>query len=104
MIVALTYSLFVFSLGLLLYGAFAHDPTREAMEGYGEVESLEGRDARLLVRRDQLTATVGRLLAERDVTDLTVSDPPVEQIIARMFREGTPEHSKSEATPQPTGT
>lgn len=32
MIVALTYSLFVFSLGLLLYGAFAHDPTREAME------------------------------------------------------------------------
>lgn len=32
MVVALTYSLFVFSLGLLLYGALAHDPTREAME------------------------------------------------------------------------
>jgi hypothetical protein len=28
----LTYSLFVFSLGLLFYGAFAHDPTRDAME------------------------------------------------------------------------
>jgi hypothetical protein len=32
MVVALTYSLFVFSLGLLFYGALAHDPTREAME------------------------------------------------------------------------
>jgi len=29
---ALTYSLFVFSVGLLFYGAFAHDPTRNAME------------------------------------------------------------------------
>jgi len=27
----LTYSLYVFSLGLLFYGAFAHDPTRDAM-------------------------------------------------------------------------
>ncbi len=29
---ALTCSLFVFSLGLLFYGAFAHDPSRDAME------------------------------------------------------------------------
>jgi hypothetical protein len=29
---ALTYSLFMFSVGLLFYGAFAHDPTKDAME------------------------------------------------------------------------
>ena len=29
---ALMYSLFVFSIGVLFYGAFAHDPTRDAME------------------------------------------------------------------------
>lgn len=29
---SLTYSLFVCSLGLLFYGAFAHDPTRDAMQ------------------------------------------------------------------------
>lgn len=55
---------------------------------YGEVESLEGQSARLLVRRDALTNTVAKILAELEVVDLTVTDPPIEEVIARVFRTG----------------
>ena len=60
----------------------------ENLRQYGEVESCEGRVARFIVRRADLTVTVNRLLAELDVTDLTVSDPPIEEIIGRLFKEG----------------
>ena len=55
---------------------------------YGELESLEGRAVGLIVRRENLTATIARMLAELDVVDLTVTDPPVEQIIGKLFAEG----------------
>jgi len=61
---------------------------REELAAYGEVESVEGREARFIVQRADLTATVNRLLAELDVLDMTVTDPPIEQIIGRLFKEG----------------
>lgn len=60
-----------------------------ALSRYGELESLEGCTARLIVRREALTQTVGRLLSELDVQDLTVSDPPVEEVIGRVFAAGS---------------
>ena len=57
-------------------------------ERYGEVEAVEGRAVRLLVGRDELTATVQRLLDDMDVTDLTVTDPPIEEVIGRAFTSG----------------
>jgi ABC-2 type transport system ATP-binding protein len=59
-----------------------------AFSGYGEVESCSGRDVRLLVDRDHLTTVVGRLLADLPVLDLEVRDPPIEDIIGRLFRQG----------------
>ena len=59
-----------------------------AFAGYGELEHHSGRDVRLLVERDRLTAVVGRLLAELPVLDLEVGDPPIEHTIGRLFREG----------------
>ncbi len=56
---------------------------------YGEIESLEGCTARLIVRREALTQTVGQLLGDLDVQDLTVSDPPVEEVIGRVFAAGS---------------
>jgi ABC-2 type transport system ATP-binding protein len=58
---------------------------------YGEVESIDGRVVRLLVRREVLTTTVGRLLSSLDLADLTVSDPPIEQIIGKLFDQGVVE-------------
>jgi len=55
---------------------------------YGEVVAREGRRARLLVKREGLTRTISRLLNEMAVVDLTVTDPPIEEIIGRLFTEG----------------
>ena len=60
----------------------------EALRSYGEVESCEGRVVRLLIRRDALTAAVSRLLAELPVRDLEVRDPPIEELIGRLFVQG----------------
>ncbi len=68
----------------------ASDADESVMARYGEVESIQGRVVRLLVNRDGLTATVNRLLSEQDVTDLTVSDPPIEEVIGRVFDDGEP--------------
>ncbi len=62
--------------------------SRDALAAYGEVEALEGQKARLLVRREKLTETVRNLLAEFPVRDLTVSEPPVEDVIAKVFTAG----------------
>jgi len=60
-----------------------------AFSAYGELESCSGRDVRLLVDRDRLTTVVGRLLADLQVLDLEVRDPPIEDIIGRLFRQGS---------------
>jgi ABC-2 type transport system ATP-binding protein len=60
----------------------------DSFNGYGELECLQGREVRLLIPRERLTECVGRLLADLAVVDLSVSDPPIEEIIGRLFREG----------------
>ncbi len=55
---------------------------------YGEIKQLEGRLVRFLVQRGVLTRTVAKILAELDVLDLTVTEPPVEEVIGRVFRAG----------------
>ena len=55
---------------------------------YGEIEMIAGREVRLIVRREDLTATIARILAEQKVIDLTVNDPPIEDIIGRVFQTG----------------
>ena len=59
-----------------------------AFASYGEVEACDGRDVRLLVERERLTEVVARLLANLEVRDLEVSDPPIEELIGRLFRQG----------------
>jgi ABC-2 type transport system ATP-binding protein len=60
----------------------------ERLAAYGELESCEGRAVRLLIERARLTAVVERLLAELPVQDLEIRDPPIEELIGRLFRQG----------------
>ncbi|MGK7915953.1 MAG: ATP-binding cassette domain-containing protein [Prochloraceae cyanobacterium] len=55
---------------------------------YGEIETVKGQEVRFLVQREQLTNTIGRILAELEVLDLSVTDPPIEDIIGRLFSTG----------------
>ncbi|HBL60669.1 MAG TPA: ABC transporter, partial [Cyanobacteria bacterium UBA8803] len=61
---------------------------RNVSKSYGELEAVEGLEVRFLVRREALTSTVARILAELDVVDLSVTDPPIEEVIGRVFRAG----------------
>ncbi|MFM7313680.1 MAG: ATP-binding cassette domain-containing protein [Cyanobium sp.] len=56
---------------------------------YGTLEACDGRAVRLLVPRERLTDVVGRLLADFEVCDLEVSDPPIEELIGGLFRQGS---------------
>lgn len=55
---------------------------------YGDVVECDDRSCRLLVERAKLTHSVSRLLADFEVEDLTITDPPIEEIIGRIFSEG----------------
>jgi len=56
---------------------------------YGEIEAIQGQEVRFIVQREALTETVSRLLAGLPVVDLAVTDPPIEEVIGRVFQSGT---------------
>jgi len=43
----------------------------------------------LRVQPDELTAVVAQLLERFDVRDLEVNDPPIDQLIGDLFRQGS---------------
>lgn len=72
--------------------------SEEDLADFAEVESVVGeqdasvQEVRFIVPRDQLTATTSRILAQLAVQDLSISDPPIEEIIGRLFETGTTEN------------
>ncbi len=58
---------------------------RAVLEGYGIVDSIEGLEAALLVERVDTSRTAARMLAELPVVDVTIEEPPVEEIIGEVF-------------------
>ena len=58
------------------------------LTSFGEIESIQGQEVRFLVPREKLTTTISRLLAQLPIQDLSVSDPPIEEIIGRLFQTG----------------
>ena len=67
--------------------------------GFGEVVGVDGDKVTLRVAKDRSAAVAGRLLAEHGVTDLTIEDPPVEDVIEQVFAAGT-----AAVAPGPAGT
>jgi len=61
---------------------------KEKLENFAEIESIEGQEVRFLVKREKLTSTVSQILAQLDVIDLSVTDPPIEEVIGRLFEAG----------------
>jgi ABC-2 type transport system ATP-binding protein len=56
---------------------------------YGEIVDLTEYQVRLSIDRRHLTDTVAKILAELPVTDLAITDPPVEEIIGKVFDRGS---------------
>jgi ABC-2 type transport system ATP-binding protein len=57
------------------------------MKGYGEVVSSVDGEVTLRVPKADTAAVTARLLAELPVLDLTVEDPPIEDVIERVFAQ-----------------
>jgi ABC-2 type transport system ATP-binding protein len=66
----------------------AGPPDREALERAGKVVELEAGRALLQVKQDALREAVGYLLGLPDVADLTIEDPPLEEVMRELFAEG----------------
>jgi ABC-2 type transport system ATP-binding protein len=61
----------------------------EKLAHYGEIESVEGQEVRFFVPREKLTTTISQILAQLDVLDLSVTEPPIEDVIGRLFQTGS---------------
>jgi len=58
------------------------------VEAYGDVTESEGTKVSLRIPRSQTSAVVARLLSDLPIVDLTVEDPPIEEVIEQLFKEG----------------
>jgi ABC-2 type transport system ATP-binding protein len=55
---------------------------------YGQVVGSEADEATLQVPAEEVSTVVGRILAAFPIADLTVEDPPLEEVFAELFRAG----------------
>jgi len=62
--------------------------TAEALATFGTVKSFHFPNAVLEVRREEAAATSARLLAALPVADLSIEDPPIEDVIRQAFAHG----------------
>lgn len=58
------------------------------LQAYGDLQEVVGRMARFIVPQEGLTAMIARLLSKLEIVDLTVTDPPIEEVIGQVFRSG----------------
>jgi viologen exporter family transport system ATP-binding protein len=71
---------------------FADGSVPDDLERFGEVTRREGPSADLKVDRARVAEVLGAILDRYAVLDLSVQDPPLEQMIARVFEEARADH------------
>lgn len=60
----------------------------KVMRDYGEIVRSDLRQIEIRVPKGQAAAITARVLSELPVADLSVEDPPLEEIIEQVFRSG----------------
>jgi ABC-2 type transport system ATP-binding protein len=60
-------------------------PADADLSGYGEVRARDGDRVTLRVPKERTPSVTARLLAEHTVLDLTVEDPPIEDVIELLL-------------------
>ena len=70
---------------------FAHVYPPDKLALYADVKEIEGASVRFLVTQELLTKTISQILAELEVVDLSITDPPIEDIIGQVFQAGSAE-------------
>ena len=70
--------------------------TAEALAQFGDLRSFRFPNAVLEVPREAAAATSARLLAALPVADLSIEDPPIDEVIRQAFAEGLDESPVAE--------
>jgi ABC-2 type transport system ATP-binding protein len=71
---------------------FSGEQTPNGLERFGEVTQREGPMADLKVDRARVAEALGAILDQYTIVDVSVQDPPLDQVIARVFQEAHAEH------------
>ncbi|MBV8382514.1 MAG: ATP-binding cassette domain-containing protein [Planctomycetaceae bacterium] len=71
---------------------FAEGQVPDDLGRFGEVVRRNGPSADLKVGRARVAEALGAILDRHAVADVVVQDPPLEQMIARVFEEGRASH------------
>jgi len=61
------------------------------LSAYGQVMSQDGGRVTIRVPKAETSRVTARLLSDLSVTDLTIEDPPIEDVIEQVFAQGSPE-------------
>ena len=90
-----------FSAHKVLTLLFAEDAVPADMGRFGEVLEIEEPKVKLRVDRSEISGLLSSILANHDVQDVSVEDPPLEEVIAELFRssDGRRESSAEVALP-----
>lgn len=67
---------------------FDHDIASEALTRFGTVTAVDGNTATLTLPRDQVPAALSGILGSFQVQTLSVEEPPLEDVIRRLFMDG----------------
>ena len=70
---------------------FAHIYPQDKLATYAEIQEIEGASARFLVPQEILTKTISHMLGELEVVDLSITDPPIDDVIGQIFQSGNAE-------------
>ncbi|MDJ0843923.1 ABC transporter ATP-binding protein [Crocosphaera sp.] len=60
----------------------------EKLTNYGQVETVKGQEVRFLVKPENLTETIAKILAQLEVNDLSITEPPIEEVVSQIFSQG----------------
>jgi len=64
-------------------------PFAAELARFGKVVSSDAAEATLQVPAEEVSTVVARVLAALPIADLTVEDPPLEEVFAELFRSGS---------------
>lgn len=76
---------------------FAGDQAPPGLEAFGEVTRQDGPIVDLKVERQRLPVVLEQILGQNSVIDMNVQDPPLDEVIARVFEEAQVEHEQRSA-------
>lgn len=71
---------------------FAQIYPRDKLETYAQVQEIEGASVKFLVPQELLTKTISQMLERLEVVDLSISDPPIDDVIGQIFQSGNAKH------------